>query len=103
MSTNSTINVQSEDGTWYCVYCHWDGYPSHHLPILNEYYSDTKRAMDLVEMGDISVLSESIEDSIFYGRDRNEEDCECVIYDNPLETECYNYLLYYGENIWEIS
>lgn len=32
MATRSNINVKVGD-VYHCIYCHWDGYPSHHSPI----------------------------------------------------------------------
>jgi len=98
MSTRSNIAVKVIDTKYYddkeigqewpyiYVYCHFDGYPSHHLPILNTYYNDLDKAIELVKHGDISILAESCENpeghsfdtpvkgyTIYYGRDRDEK------------------------------
>ena len=39
MSTNSRIGILHEDGTTETIYCHWDGYPEHQMPILTEHYN----------------------------------------------------------------
>lgn len=55
MATRSAIAVQSGN-TFRAVYCHWDGYPSHQLPILSTRYKTAKRAAQLIAPGDISSL-----------------------------------------------
>ena len=83
MSTNSYIGVQCEDGI-YSVTCHWDGYPSHHSPILNNYYTDFMKVCELINGGDLSVLAPEIGEKhdfddrthsdwcLYYGRDRGD-------------------------------
>lgn len=39
MSTNSRIGILHEDGTTETIYCHWDGYPEHQMPILTKHLS----------------------------------------------------------------
>ena len=36
MSTHSTIGYETEDGGYVGVYCQFDGYPTHMLPILKQ-------------------------------------------------------------------
>lgn len=88
MATRSLIGMKKPDNTVEYIYCHWDGYPSHHLPILKNHYSDRDNVEDLISFGALSVLSEKIsapegdyhtfEDPInnvcvFYNRDRGED------------------------------
>lgn len=87
MSTSSLIGIQIEDNVKY-IYCHWDGYPSHHGPILNQYYNNEHIVNKLIDMGDLSVLSKYIapinpphsflnpdkDICVFYGRDKGESD-----------------------------
>jgi hypothetical protein len=75
MATRSAIGFMRNDGTVRAVYCHWDGYLSHVGKILIENY-DLLGVDDLCDLGDISSLGETIEDTVFYGRDRNEDDVE---------------------------
>ena len=85
MSTNSTIAVKCTDGKFRGIYCHWDGYKEHHLPILKEYYNTQKLAEQLVSYGDMSCLDKFCTKpkghsydtpidgySIYYIRDRGE-------------------------------
>ena len=39
MSTNSTINIQNEDGTVDSIYCHWDGYLEFNGKLLQQHYT----------------------------------------------------------------
>lgn len=55
MATRSAIAVQSGQ-TFRAVYCHWDGYPSHQLPILQSKYNSAKAASGLIAPGDLSSL-----------------------------------------------
>jgi hypothetical protein len=74
MSTNSSIAVSYPDGTIKQVYCHWDGYYGYVGKILLNNYSTMELVDELIKMGNISQLNESIEDSVFYHRDRGETD-----------------------------
>jgi len=86
MSTRSIIAVKVENG-YESIYCHWDGYPTHHLPLL-ENYNSTELAMQLLSLGDLSILGAEIGEKqdfddragrnenwcLAYGRDRGEKD-----------------------------
>ena len=43
MSTNSRIGILHEDGTTETIYCHWDGYPEHQMPILTKHYDTAEK------------------------------------------------------------
>ena len=60
MSTNSRIGILHKDGTTETIYCHWDGYPDHQMPILTEHYSTAEKVKALLALGDISILGERI-------------------------------------------
>ena len=89
MSTRSNIARENPDGSYDCVYCHWDGYPSHNGAILLEPYSDPAKLGALLGLGNLSSLGPEIGDAhdfeagregvcTFYGRDRGEEGEEAV-------------------------
>ena len=95
MSTRSNIIVQRKDGKWSRIYCHWDGYPEHHGPILLGHYNSLQLASLLVKAGDLSILAERCDkpaghsfDSpkaghcVYYGRDRGEEGTEKQVFEN---------------------
>ena len=74
MSTNANIiGFNLESNTWDVAYCHWDGYPAHVGATLNDHYSKPADISNLLQLGDISVLAKSIEDSTFFARDRDED------------------------------
>ena len=88
MSTRSYIGELYKDGSVLFVYCHFDGYPKHHLPILNEYYDTHEKVQELLALGRISVLAPRVAPNtneshsfdnpvkdvvIAYHRDRGEE------------------------------
>lgn len=54
------------------IYCHWDGYPSHVGKMLHEHYSELSKVDQMLAFGDASSINESLEASVFFGRDKNE-------------------------------
>lgn len=114
MATRSTISIQYEDGVK-TIYCHWDGYPEHHLPILQKHYNTIESIEKLIALGNISVLDDSTDcpeghdfDNkvdgycIAYGRDRGEENQEAITYSSfeesmKKERQEYNYIFENGE------
>ena len=111
MSTRSCIGVKLPDGTINAIYCHFDGYPDHHFPILVEHYNSQELAEALVELGDMSVLAESIECpeghsfdskfkdySVYYGRDRGEDGVE---FRNYPDEEALNVLFQDYMYLWD--
>lgn len=83
MATRSNIAVQLDNGDVMSVYCHWDGYG--HLPTLQQNYNSQELAEELVRMGDISSLGNCIDDTVFYGRDRNEKNVDPeILYRNQF-------------------
>lgn len=76
MSTRSHIGILKEDKQVFFVYCHFDGYPSGVGTVLKENYDRPEDVANLLSFGDISVLAPTIEQSIFYGRDRKETGTE---------------------------
>lgn len=73
MSTRSFIGMVDEESHSYkAVLCQYDGFPDHHYPILSQYYNTTEKVRELIEMGNIRMLSETLDDSVFYQRDLQE-------------------------------
>lgn len=56
------------------VYCHFDGYPE--PPgvgyTLRKHYKERSKILALIELGDLSSLGDSLDDSYFYTRDGGE-------------------------------
>ena len=93
MGTRSTIAIQNEDGTVTGIYCHWDGYTSNNGRILQENYTTESAVRELIALGDLSSLGESIGSKVdfndydaqkgqclAYARDRGETDAEARTY-----------------------
>ena len=53
MATRSIISVKTKDNKINSIYCQWNGDPSHHYPILSEYYNTQELAEELVMNGDL--------------------------------------------------
>jgi len=69
MSTRSRIAIENQNRSVTSIYCHFDGYISSVGKKLFEHY-DQEKLEKLLELGDISTLGESIEDTVAYCRDR---------------------------------
>ena len=97
MATRSTIALEYADGTVGQIYCHWDGYLSNNGKILLENYTDPFKVRELLDNGDMSSLSETVEGCTFY-KERG-EDCPQRMYKDYAEFrreaqgEEYNYIL----------
>jgi hypothetical protein len=72
MATRSRIAIEREDGSVKSIYCHYDGYVDGVGKVLFEHY-DKEKLEKLIELGDISVLGTSTENTIAYHRDRGED------------------------------
>lgn len=60
MATRSSIGMELENGEVLAIYCHWDGYPSHNGKILYQNYSDRNKVIELINLGDISILEREV-------------------------------------------
>jgi hypothetical protein len=56
MATRSAIGYALHSGKVRAVYCHWDGYPSHQLPILEAHYPTLSKVRELIRPGSMSAL-----------------------------------------------
>ena len=56
MATRSAIGYRKPDGSVRAVYCHWDGYPEHQLPILKKHYNGIRKIQALIRPGSMSSL-----------------------------------------------
>lgn len=63
MSTSSYIFVEIEEDSFKGSYVHFDGYFEGVGAILNEHYTDLKKATELVKLGELSALGATIEPS----------------------------------------
>ena len=99
MSTHANIGT-IQNGELVYIYLHFDGYPSHTLTTLKSHYNSQELADQLISMGDMSVLDNTIESSIFYARDRGEK--KVINKGESNFTNCeYAYIFNNGE--WNCS
>jgi len=111
MATRSTIALEYADGTVEQIYCHWDGYLENNGQLLQEYYSDPFKLQQVLDLGDMSSLGETVEGCNFYMRDRGESDCGARQYKNfqeytrEMQREEYDYVLrnVNGKATWFVS
>jgi hypothetical protein len=123
MSTHSTIAMLYKDGTVKSIYCHFDGYLSGVGKCLLDNYSgieNVDKVKQMMELGDMSVLDTEVNPtgehsyenpeagvSVFYGRDRGEEETEGFEYENYESflakgyKEYYCYLFIETMGLWE--
>lgn len=66
MSTRSLIGVQNTDKTINWTYCHFDGYPEHHEPILHKSFNDYDSILELVTKGELRALGETLDDCEYF-------------------------------------
>jgi hypothetical protein len=81
MATRSRIAIENQDGTVTSIYCHWDGGIGTNGERLSQNYTTTELVSGLIELGDISSLGESTEDTVAFARDRG-EDFKQTTYEN---------------------
>ena len=107
MSTTSSITAKCNDGKFRSIYCNFDGYPENNGKLLFKHYQDQQKIEDMLNLGDMSSLDISIEcpdghsydnpvkgHCVFYGRDRGEDDIDCMVGDSLIELkndQSYNY------------
>lgn len=60
MATRSRLRMVLPSGEAKAIYCHYDGYPSNQLPILEKYYNTPEKVRELMELGAISYLAPKI-------------------------------------------
>jgi hypothetical protein len=114
MSTNSRIGILHKNGTTETIYCHFDGYPEHHEPILRTYYNSIDKVKALIALGDISSLAprlapnegevhnfdNRIDDVVVaYHRDRGEEYNPPYVSDDDEIFADYEYVYLFDENM----
>ena len=96
MGTRSNIGYINDEGKIRAAYCHYDGYLEHNGRILLDHYTDAAKVKELVELGDMSFLAPNVHPTpdsghsfdnneadvtVFYGRDRGENDVAPVTHD----------------------
>jgi hypothetical protein len=72
MATRSRIAIENQDGSVTSVYCHWDGHIETNGKILNNNYTTKDKVEELIALGNLSSLDETIERTVAYHRDNGE-------------------------------
>lgn len=72
MSTRSQILLKNEDGSFCGIYCHNNGSMYGVGEILLHEYQDLEKVINLIELGSLSSLKATLEDSRSYFRDLKE-------------------------------
>ena len=100
MGTRSAIGYKTPEGKIRAKYSHYDGYVAGAGKTLQEHYTQARKIAQMVELGDQSYMSPEIfpmpgsghsfetpEEgvTIFYGRDRGEDNVEAVEFDTVQE------------------
>lgn len=102
MATRSRIAIKTPEGIL-SIYCHWDGYPQGVGKTLKEHYTEETKILQLMELGNLSVLGPEIgqpqkfEDRsthrdqwcLAYGRDRGEQRQEAKLFKDMRELQSY--------------
>ena len=77
MATRSVIAKLDDKGVK-AIYCHSDGYLGYNGKMLDQHYANEDKVDELLAQGDCSSLKDTIKDTIFYMRDRGEENKEAT-------------------------
>jgi len=99
MGTRSAIGYKTPQGTIRAKYSHYDGYPLYTGAMLQQYYQNNDKIVQMVELGDQSSIAPNVcptdeshsfgtpqEDVIvFYGRDRGETGVDAREFDTVQE------------------
>jgi hypothetical protein len=73
MGTRSRIGIMNDDGSIRSIYCHWDGYLSYNGVILYTSYNTKEKVNQLVDLGGLSSLDDTLDKTISYHNWRGEE------------------------------
>ena len=86
MSTRSNIAIRESDGTMEVIYCHFDGYVEGGVgeQLLNHYDDETK-VRNLIKLGGISSLEDTIEDTAEKAYTKRGEELEIMHFDNDTQ------------------
>lgn len=58
MSTRAFIGIRNLDGSVTGIYSHWDGYPEYLGDMLLNHYTDWRKVIELINLGDVSIVKE---------------------------------------------
>jgi len=100
MGTRSYIG-KAINGRVHSIYCHWDGYPEGVGSVLLQHY-DSEKVDGLLELGGISALQETVEESAVkaYHEDVNVDIREDYFSNDGDYGIEYSYLL--EDGVWKV-
>ena len=79
MATRSNIGIVNLDKSITGIYCHWDGYPEYLGKMLLNHYNNDDIVNGLMNLGNLSSLSEKLYSTDFHTFDEPEEGV-CISY-----------------------
>jgi len=79
MATRSNIGIVNLDKSITGIYCHYDGYPEYVGKMLLNHYNNVDIVNGLMNLGDLSSLSEKLYSTDFHTFDEPEEGV-CISY-----------------------
>ncbi len=82
MSTRGLIAIQDADKKVRSVYLHFDSYVDGAGEILVNHYTTKEQVEELLDLGPMSGIEETIEKCVAYHRDRSEKYQDPVVWDN---------------------
>lgn len=101
MGTRSNIGVEYPNGLIKFVYCHWDGYLSRNGEILYNHYTNAEEVIELVNLGEISSLGETLDKTKDYHRWRGEpKNIQNTNNRNDAYQQEYVYIFSIEDNCW---
>ena len=95
MATRSVIGIRENDGQITQIYCHWDGYPSNHWPLLTQHYAIEHKVRQLMSYGDRSALDAKPESGLFQNGSKARTDADWIDYGQEYEYLFENGTWYY--------
>lgn len=100
MSTHALIFKKDKNGAFNGIYCHNDGYPEYLGALLKRNYKSGRKIDALISEGAASEIKESIETSVFYSRDKQEEKniFQNLEFDEIFEIEHWQDYIYINMN-----
>ena len=109
MSTPAAIGIRQPDGTDRAIRLNWDGYVAHAGAILGGWYKNAEAVNDLIAIGDLSEINETVEHCVAYHRDRREQyrlprtfaSVEAYQYCG-MEQMSANYLYIFDDGAWHV-
>jgi hypothetical protein len=106
VATRARIGISTPEGVE-SIYVHWDGYPEGVGQTLIDHWTTSDKVRQLLDLGDVSELAPTVEETIFYIRDRGETRAVAKSHsleewpDYGQEFEYIGVLKEDGEVIWE--